>query len=121
MTVVSGTASCNRRRLWRLPAGLAAGAAICAGTLGGAAAHPCDTAARAELDRLGVTSGTDTKTSFVDVTDGGRGGVRVVGYEAWTSLAACRGSIVTKFSRTCRVRESYASGDCRSTADHTDR
>ena len=113
MTVMPGGVPCNRRRPWRLPVLLAACAAFYAGALGGAAAHPCDAAARAELERLGIPPGTDVKTSFVEVTEGGRGGTRVVGWEAWTSLAACRGSVVTKFGRTCRARETYTRGDCR--------
>ncbi len=84
-----------------------------------AAPHPCDAAARSELGRLGVSLDTLDRTSFVDVTDGGRSGIRVVGYEAWTSLTTCRGSVVTKFDLACRVRETYARGDCRLTGVRT--
>ena len=103
----------RRRQLRRIAIVLATWAALGAYTLGVAAAHPCDGAARGELERLGVAPDTVTRTSFVDVTDGGRSGVRVVGYEAWTSLTSCRGSVVTKFNLACRVRETYARGDCR--------
>ncbi len=81
--------------------------------------HPCDAAVRSELGRLGVSLGTVDGASFVDVTDGGRSGIRVVGYEAWTSLTTCRGSVVTKFDLACRVRETYARGDCRLTGVRT--
>ncbi len=103
----------RRRRPRRIPIVLATWAALGAGTLGGAAADPCEPAARAELGRLGVPPDTVAGISFVDVTDGGRSGQRVVGYEAWTSLTSCRGSVVTKFNLACRVRETYARGDCR--------
>ncbi len=86
--------------------------AASAGPKNSSGSHPCDAAQRGELGRLGVSLGTVDGTSFVDVTDGGRSGIRVVGYEAWTSLTTCRGSVVTKFDRTCRVRETYARGDC---------
>ncbi len=113
MTSTHGAPPARRRRPRRLPIVLATWAALGAGTLGAAAAHPCDGAARGELERLGVAPDTVTQTSFVDVTEGGRGGSWVVGYEAWTSLTGCRGSVVTKFNLACRVRETYARGDCR--------
>ena len=106
-------ASPARRRPRRIPIVLATWVALGAGTLGDAAAHSCDQAARAELERLGVAPDTVAQTSFVDVTEGGRDGSWVVGYEAWTSLTSCRGSVVTKFNLACRVRETYARGGCR--------
>ncbi len=106
-------------RPWRIAIVLATWAALGAGTLGGAAAHQCEPAARAELGRLGVAPETVAQTSFVDVTEGGRGGSWVVGYEAWTSLTSCRGSVVTKFNLACRVRETYGRGDCRLTGVRT--
>ena len=109
----------HRRRLWRIAIVAASCAAFGVGTLGSAAADPCEPAARAELGRLGVPPDTVAGISFVDVTEGGRGGSRVVGYEAWTSLTTCRGSVVTKFNRACRVRETYARGDCRLTGVRT--
>ena len=81
--------------------------------------HPCDAAERSELGRLGVSLETVDRSSFVDVTDGGRSGIRVVGYEAWTSLTTCRGSVVTKFDLACRVQETYARGDCHLTGIRT--
>ncbi len=113
MTGTHRASPAGLRRHWRIPLVLATWAALGAGTLGNAAAHDCDPAARAELERLGVAPDTVTQTSFVDVTEGSRSGQRVVGYEAWTSLTSCRGSLVTKFNLACRVRETYARGDCR--------
>ncbi len=107
--------SCRRHRFWRILFMPATWAALGACTFGDAAAHTCDEAVGTELERLGVAPDTVAQTSFVDVTDGGRGGIRVVGYEAWTSLTSCRGSVVTKFDRACRVRETYARGACRLT------
>ena len=78
-----------------------------------AAPHRCDAAARSELGRLGVPLDTVARTSFVDVEDRGRHTIRVVGYEAWTSLTTCRGSVVTKLDLACRVQETYTSADCR--------
>ncbi len=75
--------------------------------------HPCDAAQRSELGRLGVSLDTVARTSFVDVEDRGRHTIRVVGYEAWTSLTTCRGSVVTKFDLACRALETYTSADCR--------
>ncbi len=115
MTGVHRASPTRRRRPWRIPIALVICAAFGAGMSSGAAAHPCDAAARGELGRLGIPPETVARTSFVDVTDGGRGGIRVVGYEAWTNLTSCRGSVVTKFDRACRVRETYARGDCRLT------
>jgi len=33
-------------------------------------------------------------------------------YQAWTPLASCSGSLVTKLTTSCQVKETYTRGDC---------
>ena len=36
-----------------------------------------------------------------------------IGYEAWVSLSSCKGNLVIKLSKRCRIREVYGRGECK--------
>lgn len=77
----------------------------CAAAAAAAAPHRCAGPVAEAAAQLGLKPSQIKRTVFVAVTDGGRGGSYVVGYEAWLDLQTCRGSVVAKMSRQCEIGE----------------
>ena len=49
---------------------------------------------------------------FDEITEGGRSGQRVAGYNAWVELTQCRGSVVLKLSLDCEIEDAYTKDAC---------
>jgi hypothetical protein len=78
-----------------------------------AAGNACQAAVSEHLERMKIDTG-DVRTISVSArTRSRRGGNRVIGIDAWVSLESCRGSLVMRMSRSCRLKEVYSRGECR--------
>ncbi len=78
----------------------------------GAAPHRCAVPVAEAMSLRGLAPSRINRTVFVAVTDGGRGGAYVVGYEAWMDLQSCPGTVVAKISLQCEIEETYTRGTC---------
>ncbi len=82
-----------------------------AATQAAAANRQCVAAVEQHLQSLGLDAGAIAQTKYVtDIANLEFGNVRE--YQAWTPLKACAGGLVTKLTTSCRVKETYARGDC---------
>ena len=78
-----------------------------------AAPHRCAGPVAEAAARGGITPEQIKRTVFIDVTDGGRDGSFVVGYEAWVDMNTCKGTVVAKMSLECEIEETYTRGACK--------
>lgn len=77
-----------------------------------AAPHRCAGPIANAAAKGGIAPAQIKRTVFVDVTDGGRDGAFVVGYEAWIDMKSCKGTIVAKMTLQCEIEETYSRGAC---------
>lgn len=77
-----------------------------------AAGNACEAAVNERLARMKVDPG-DVRSTSIAARIGNRRGGSVSGYDAWVALESCRGSIVLRLDRRCRVKEVYSRGACR--------
>ena len=73
----------------------------------------CRTEIREELQRLNISVEDITWVRLQAVTQRREGGIRLIGWEAWLTRKSCDGQTVINMSYTCRVKDSYQSGDCK--------
>jgi len=104
----------------RVLLGAAAAATLLMTTAGGAQAQKvsidfdaCRENAIKHLEANGIQKTDVTDYSYVGVTEGGRGGLRIVSVDFWLRVQQCtQGSVTVSLTRTCRVREAFTRGGC---------
>ena len=74
--------------------------------------QPCTAAVERHLQSQGLEAGAIEHSEIIAIVPNREFGTPSE-YQAWTSLKSCSGSLVTKLTTTCRVKESYSRGDCR--------
>ncbi len=78
-----------------------------------AARSPCKATVVERLKDLNVDPLDISKITYVARRNSMRGGGGpVIGFEAWVSLRSCKGNLVVKLSRNCRIRKVYGRGEC---------
>ncbi len=94
-------------------AAVAAGLAALAGVSPALAQHHhgCGPAVERHLRSLNLQAGAIEHTEIIATIPNLEFGTPNE-YQAWTSLTSCSGSLVTKLTTTCRVKESYSRGNC---------
>ncbi len=83
------------------------------GVADAAARSQCKAAVAERLDELNVDAADIRKISTVVQHSSHREGGPPTGYEAWVSLSSCKGNLVIKLSKRCRVRQVYGRGECK--------
>ncbi len=78
-----------------------------------AAGDPCEAEVSERIARMNIDPGDVRSISVAARVRSRRGGSSVSGYDAWVSLESCRGSIVMRLSRQCRIEDVYGKGDCK--------
>jgi hypothetical protein len=96
-----------------LASGLAVllGLASLAPTAALAARDRCETTVNEHLARMNVDPGDVRSVSLAARIASQRGG-SASGYDVWINLESCRGAIVLRLDRHCRVRDAYSTGAC---------
>ena len=103
----------RRRPAGRLTAAVAlAGLASFAAAPQAAAKEPCSGAAERHLQSLDLGADEVVRTDIIAVIPIPEFNIAFE-YQAWTKLKSCSGALVTKFTQTCQVKETYARGECR--------
>ena len=77
-----------------------------------AARNPCEATVAERLERLNVDPSDIRRIDYVPVYRSRRDNTQLIGFEAWVSLRSCRGNLVVKMSRQCRIRQVYGRGEC---------
>lgn len=76
------------------------------------AKEPCRHAVERHLQSLNLGADAVARTDIITVIPIPEFGTPSE-FQAWTKLKTCSGALVTKLSTTCRVKETYARGECR--------
>ena len=80
-----------------------------------ASEHFCRPVVEREIDRVHLDRADIRKIFIIKklVSTNGGEDSRVVGYNAWVDLKSCRGSMVVRLYRNCRVITVYTRHECR--------
>ena len=74
----------------------------------------CALAAVDHLGQFGVKKDDVTDYNFVEVAEGGRSGLRIVGLEYWLRVKQCEsGSVIIDMNESCTVRSAYTRRGCK--------
>ncbi len=74
----------------------------------------CALAAIDHLGQFGVKKDDVTDYNFVEVAEGGRSGLRIVGLEYWLRVKQCEsGSVIIDMNESCTVRSAYTRRGCK--------
>lgn len=77
-----------------------------------AAMAQCEAEVDAALQEAKIPQ-SDVKSITVNADTGGGNAPRLVGYTAWVTRNSCTGKFVVNLSTSCRVKDTYATGDCK--------
>jgi len=106
-----GIMKSGRKRMLRTMGVVVAGMVVSGASA--SATHVCADAAAERLTALGFAPADVPQIAYVDETDGGRSGNRLIGYQVWAAPSTCQGSIVLQLRLDCTPRQIYTRGNCR--------
>ncbi|UUX48561.1 hypothetical protein NUH88_14200 [Nisaea acidiphila] len=72
----------------------------------------CETQIAEALESAKIPQ-SDVKSVTVSAERAGGDSPRVDGYTAWITRQSCSGNFVVNLSTSCRVKNTYATGDCK--------